>query len=146
MTFPTRRIGKTDLHVPVLGFGGAALGGLFSKVDGKDAHAALDTAFNAGQTYVDTAPFYGFGRSERVVGDVLRGREYVLSTKVGRLLVPGAHEDPASMGWPDALPFHPVFDYSYDAIRRSFDDSLQRLGLERIDILYVHDIGYYLKF
>lgn len=141
MTFRHRRIGKTNLSLPTLGFGGAPMGGLFDAVDKGEAEATLDAAMTAGMTYVDTAPFYGFGRSERQVGDLLRGRNYTLSTKVGRLLQPGAMEDPGAMGWPDALPFHPVFDYSYDGIRRSFGASLQRLGLERIDILYVHDIG-----
>ena len=141
MQLNTRRVGRTSLDLPVLGFGAAPLGGLFDTVDGPEAARTLTTAFDNGLTYVDTAPFYGFGRSERRVGDALRGRDHVLSTKVGRLLVPGAAPDPAAMGWPDALPFHPVFDYGYDGILRSFEDSLQRLGLDRIDILYVHDIG-----
>ncbi|TNF19432.1 MAG: aldo/keto reductase [Rhodobacteraceae bacterium] len=141
MNFATRRIGRTDLRVPTLGFGGAPLGGLFAAVDESDALSTLQQAFAGGMTYVDTAPFYGFGLSERRVGDVLRGQDYVLSTKVGRLLTPGAMDDPGAMGWPAALPFTPDFDYSYDGILRSFEDSLQRLGLDRIDILYVHDIG-----
>lgn len=129
------------MTVPTLGFGGAPLGGLFDAVNGVEAAETLTEAMDQGLRYVDTAPFYGFGRSERRVGDRLRGRDYVLSTKVGRLLALGAAPDPAALGWPDALPFHPVYDYSYDGILRSFEDSLQRLGLERIDILYVHDIG-----
>ncbi|NRB17982.1 MAG: aldo/keto reductase [Rhodobacteraceae bacterium] len=141
MSFTTRSIGTTGLTVPTLGFGGAPLGGLFDAVDDLEAAKTLSQAMDSGLNYVDTAPFYGFGRSERRVGDILRGRDYVLSTKVGRLLAPGAAPDPAAMGWPDPLPFHPVFDYSYDGIMRSFEDSLQRLGLERFDILYVHDIG-----
>lgn len=141
MDFARRRVGRTDLTLPTLGFGGAPLGGLFDGVSDAQAEATLRAAFDAGMSYVDTAPFYGFGKSERRVGDVLRGRDYVLSTKAGRLLRPGLPEDPAAMGWPDPLPFHPVYDYGYDGIRRSFEDSLQRLGLDRIDILYVHDIG-----
>lgn len=141
MNFPEIQVGKTALKLPRLGFGGAPLGGLFDPVGDDEALETLKTAFRHGLRYVDTAPFYGFGKSERRVGDCLRGQDYVLSTKVGRRLVPGAVEDAAAMGWPDALPFHPVYDYSYDGIMRSFEDSLQRLGLERIDILYVHDIG-----
>lgn len=141
MRFASRPVGRTSLSLPTLGFGGAPLGGLFNAVDPVEATATLAAALDSGMRHVDTAPFYGFGKSERRVGDMLRGRDYVLSTKVGRLLVPGAAPDPAALGWPDALPFHPIFDYSYDGIMRSFDDSLQRLGLERIDILYVHDIG-----
>ena len=141
MAFARRSVGGTGLTVPTLGFGGAPLGGLFDAVSKAQAEATLREAFKAGMTYVDTAPFYGFGNSERRVGDLLRGQNYVLSTKVGRLLQPGLPDNPAAMGWPDPLPFHPVFDYSHDGIRRSFEDSLQRLGLDRIDILYVHDIG-----
>lgn len=141
MKLSARRIGNTSLHVPTLGFGGAPLGGLFDAVDDTDASQALVAAFHNGMTYVDTAPYYGFGRSERRVGDMLRGQDYTLSTKVGRRLVPGPASDPAALGWPDPLPFHPVYDYSYDGIMRSHEDSLQRLGLDRIDILYVHDIG-----
>ncbi|PYG34534.1 aldo/keto reductase [Pelagimonas varians] len=141
MKLTKRQIGQTGLMVPTLGFGGAPLGGLLGAVDADEAALTLRSGFDSGMRYVDTAPFYGFGRSERLIGDGLRGRDYILSTKVGRLLVPGAAEDPAAMGWPDALPFHPVYDYSYDGIMRSVADSLQRLGLDRIDILYVHDIG-----
>ncbi|WP_299923325.1 aldo/keto reductase [uncultured Pelagimonas sp.] len=141
MTLTTRRIGRTDLCVPTLGFGGAPLGGLLGAANDSEASKTLATALDQGLTYVDTAPFYGFGRSERLVGDGLRGRNYTLSTKVGRVLHPGMPDDPGAMGWPDPLPFHPVYDYSYDGVMRSFEASLQRLGLDRIDILYVHDIG-----
>ena len=139
--FPTRRVGQTSLRLPVLGFGTAPLGGMFQAVDGTEGAATLAQALDAGMTYVDTAPFYGFGLSERRVGDGLRGQSHVLSTKVGRLLAPGMTPAAAAMGWPEPLPFHPVFDYSYDAIMRSFEASLHRLGLEKIDILYVPDIG-----
>ena len=132
----------TSRELPSLGFGGAPIGGLLSDVDAASATAALEAALEGGVGYVDTAPFYGFGKSERLIGDVLRGRDdVVLSTKVGRLLKPGLPDDPASMGWPAPLPFHPVYDYSYDGVMRSYEDSLQRLGLDRIDILYLHDIG-----
>ena len=136
-----RSVGKTGLEIDILGVGGAPLGGNFADLDRARAATLLKTARDAGLTYVDTAPFYGFGRSERVVGDVLRGRSYVVSTKVGRLLAPGPAEDPMNFGMIDPLPFHPVYDYTYDGIMRSFEDSQQRLGLDRIDILLVHDIG-----
>ena len=100
------------ISLPSLGFGGAALGGMFSSVDTDQATATLSAAFDAGMTYVDSAPYYGFGRSERAVGDAIRGRNYILSTKVGRLLEAGAIENAADFGWPDALRFHPVFDSS----------------------------------
>jgi D-threo-aldose 1-dehydrogenase len=105
----------------------------------------LAAAKEAGFGYYDTAPFYGFGLSERRLGDALRGRkDIVLSTKVGRLLkaVPGpVDENIARHGYATPMPFEPVYDYSYDAVMRSFEASLQRLGLSRIDILYIHDIG-----
>lgn len=140
MLFLKRTITSCGLALPCLGFGGAPLGGLFAAVDKADGQATLNAALNAGMRYVDTAPYYGFGKSERHVGDCLRGRDAVLSTKAGRLLRPGPVPDPSVFGWPDALPFTPIFDYSYDGIMRSLDDSLQRLGLDHIDILYVHDI------
>lgn len=136
-----RAIGKTQIKVDVLGVGGAPFGGNFAELGAEDALAALKTAFDAGIRYVDTAPFYGFGRSERVMGDAVRGTDYVISTKVGRLLVAGPAADPMSYGMIDPLPFHPVYDYSYDGVMRSFEDSRQRLGLDRIDILLAHDIG-----
>ncbi|NRA86792.1 MAG: aldo/keto reductase [Rhizobiales bacterium] len=141
MNFCKNTIGTNALKLPSLGFGAAALGGLFSHVDNKTAKSTLTHALELGLTYVDTAPYYGLGRSERVVGDVLCKKQYILSTKVGRLLKPGAMQDSAAIGWPDALPFHPVFDYTYDGIMRSFEDSQQRLGRDKIDILYVHDIA-----
>lgn len=141
ISYPTRRLAVSDIDLPVLGFGGAPLGGLLTANDTAETQDLLPEVLAAGYRYVDTAPFYGFGKSERMIGDLLRGRDYVLSTKVGRLLKPGLPADPAAMGWPDPLPFHPVFDYSYDAIMRSFEDSQQRLGLDRIDMLFLHDIG-----
>ncbi|NQW01075.1 MAG: aldo/keto reductase [Rhodospirillales bacterium] len=136
-----RKIGQTQVAVDVLGVGGAPFGGNFAELGAADALAALRTAFGAGIRYVDTAPFYGFGRSERVIGDAVRGTDYVISTKVGRLLAPGAVDDPMAHGMIDPLPFHPVYDYTYDGVMKSFADSQQRLGLDRIDILLVHDIG-----
>jgi len=143
-TLPTRRIGHTDLEVTILGLGAAPLGGLLGSVDEADAMAALTTAWNGGVRYFDTAPFYGFGLSERRTGDALRLHDrdsYVLSTKVGRLLAPDPTPPGRDSGWENPLPFRPVYDYGHDGVRRSFEDSLQRLGLHRIDILLIHDIG-----
>ena len=109
------------------------------------ARETLAAAEREGFGYYDTAPFYGFGLSERRLGDALRARkDIVLSTKVGRLLkaVPGpVDETIARHGYATPMPFEPVYDYSYDAVMRSYEESLQRLGLSRIDILYIHDIG-----
>ncbi|MDJ0631409.1 MAG: aldo/keto reductase [Rhodobacter sp.] len=136
-----RQIGRTGLEVNTLGLGGAPLGGNFVDLDYGQAAELIGAARDAGIGYFDTAPWYGFGRSERVMGDMLRGTDYVLSDKVGRLLKPGAVEDPMEFGMIDPLPFNVVYDYSYDGIMRAYEDSLQRLGLDRIDILLAHDIG-----
>ncbi len=136
-----REIGRTGLNVDVLGLGGAPLGGNFVDLGYAQAEELIQAAKAAGIGYFDTAPWYGFGRSERVMGDVLRGSDYVLSDKVGRLLAPGPVENPADFGMVDPLPFHVIYDYGYDGIMRAFEDNLQRLGLDRIDILLAHDIG-----
>jgi D-threo-aldose 1-dehydrogenase len=144
MSFPLRPLGHTGLSVTELGFGTAPLGNLFRPLVDADARATLAAAENAGFGYYDTAPFYGFGLSERRLGDALRGRNVVLSTKVGRLLKPVSgpvDETVPRHGYATPMPFEPVYDYSYDAVIRSFEESLQRLGLSRIDILYIHDIG-----
>ena len=143
---PSRPLGATRIQVTELGFGGASLGNLYRPVDEDQARAAVVTAWSAGMRYFDTAPYYGFGLSERRIGDALRDkrREYfVLSTKVGRLLrpMPSHHGDAERCGFRSPMPFEPVFDYSYDGILRSYESSLQRLGLSRVDVLLVHDIG-----
>lgn len=139
--FSTRRLARSGLDLTVLGLGGTGPGGLFEPTARDASDAMLAAALSGEIGYADTAPFYGFGLSERILGDAFRGHDITVSTKVGRLLVPGAHPDPASFGWPEPLPFTPVFDYTHDGILRSFDDSLQRMGRDRIDILYIHDIG-----
>ena len=136
-----RRVGQTKLEIDSLGLGGAPLGGNFVDLGYAQAEELIQAAINIGIGYFDTAPWYGFGRSERVMGDVLRGSEYILSDKVGRLLAPGPVKNPADFGMVDPLPFNVVYDYSYDGIMRAYEDNLQRLGLDRIDILLVHDIG-----
>ena len=136
-----RRVGQTKLEIDSLGLGGAPLGGNFVDLGYAQAEELIQAAKNIGIGYFDTAPWYGFGRSERVMGDVLRGSEYILSDKVGLLLAPGPVKNPADFGMVDPLPFNVVYDYSYDGIMRAYEDSLQRLGLDRIDILLVHDIG-----
>jgi D-threo-aldose 1-dehydrogenase len=141
--FEKRRIGRTSLEITALGLGCATLGGSRVEVRREEAEAIVRAAWAAGVRYIDTAPYYGFGQAERCVGDAMRGvprDEWVLSTKVGRLLRPRLTPAEAE-GNRRRMPFDAVYDYSYDGIMRSFEDSLQRLGLARIDILYVHDIG-----
>ncbi len=139
-----RRIGTTSLEVTEISFGGASIGGLYQAVPRDTAEAAVEAAWDAGVRYFDTAPFYGFGLSERRMGDVLRSKpreSFVLSTKVGRLLRPVPDDQIPDDSYVDPLPFTIEYDYSYDGIMRSFEFSLARLGLNRIDILFVHDIG-----
>ena len=142
--FEKRRIGRSSLEVTALGLGCATLGGSRIDITRDEAEAIIRAAWSAGVRYIDTAPYYGVGQAERCVGDAMREvprDEWVLSTKVGRLLRP--RRAPGSDERRHPLTFDVIFDYSYDGIMRSFEDSLQRLGLARIDILYVHDIGVY---
>jgi D-threo-aldose 1-dehydrogenase len=138
-----RRLGRTSLRVSALGLGGGPFGNLMVEADDAALRAAAETALKAGVTYVDTAPFYGHGLSEHRLGEALRGvprDSFVLSTKVGRLLRP----DPAAVTdgpFARPLPFATVMDYSHDGALRSIEDSLQRLGLARIDIVFIHDMN-----
>ncbi len=137
----TRALGTTGLRMTELGFGGAGIGGLYVPVARDAAMEAMQAAWDAGMRYFDTAPYYGFGLSERRVGDFLRDKSgYVLSTKVGKLLRAVPKDQVPDYGFVDPLPFAVSFDYSYDAIMRSYEFSLARLGLNRIDILFVHDL------
>jgi D-threo-aldose 1-dehydrogenase len=141
--FEKRALGRTSLEVTVLGLGCATLGGHRVPVTREDAEAIVRGAWARGVRYVDCAPFYGYGQAERCVGDALREMprdEWVLSTKVGRLLR-ARIQAPATEPYRHPLPFNTAFDYTYDGIMRAFEDSLQRLGLARIDVLYAHDIG-----
>ena len=129
-----------------LGCGGAPLGNLFAAVREEDADAVLACAWDEGIRHFDTAPFYGFGLSEHRMGRALRARPrdaFAIATKVGRLLEPIASGPVVRerSSYVDALPFSVRFDYGADAARRSIEDSLQRLGLARIDIVYIHDVG-----
>lgn len=139
-----RFLPRGGLSLPCIGMGCAPLGGLYQPVSEAQARATLDGAWDAGVRFFDTAPFYGYTLSERRLGAALRGRpreQFVISTKAGRLMRPDDGVLPGADGFAAPLPFRPHFDYTYDGILRSHDDSLQRLGLERIDILFVHDIG-----
>ncbi len=153
---PTERLplGRTGLSLTRLGLGGASIGGLFSAVTDAEAIRVVDHGWDIGIRTFDVAPLYGYGAAERRFGRALAARprdEYVLSTKVGRLIRPTAGIPPgadidrqAFDGREDAFyvgtgPVRPVFDYSADGVRRSIDESLTRLGLDRIDIALIHD-------
>ena len=140
----TRTLPRSGIALTAMGLGCAQLGGLYQAISDEEAQAIVDAAWDTGIRYFDTAPYYGYTLSERRLGAALRERErdsFVLSTKAGRLmhLDPGVR--PGENGWAQPLPFRPHFDYTYDGIKRSHQDSLRRLCLDRIDILYVHDIG-----
>ncbi|WP_421726538.1 aldo/keto reductase [Bauldia sp.] len=140
MEFEKRRVGRTDLELTTLGLGGATLAGNLAHLTDADSKILILQAYDAGIRYFDTAPFYGYGRSERLMGDELRGLDdWILSSKVGRRLRPVKEAQDVNDAWRRPLPFEPYFDYSYDGVMRSYEDSLQRLGLNRIDILYIHD-------
>ena len=138
----TRTIGATNIQVTELSFGGAPLGAVGDRLTDADVQAIVQRAWQGGVRYFDTAPLYGHGLSEKRLGAVLRELprdEFVLSTKVGRLLVPEAQGE-RFPGMRDAEPVAIRYDYSRDAVRRSLASSLERLGLDRVDILLCHDI------
>ena len=144
---PTNRLGKSSATVTQLGFGSAPLGELFERVSNERAQATLDAAWEGGIRYYDTAPFYGYGKSEHRVGRMLQDRargDFHISTKVGRVLTPTADLENFDGGfWTGGLPFDHVHDYSYDGIMRSYEDSLQRLGLNSVDLLLIHDLDFW---
>ncbi|WP_432483991.1 aldo/keto reductase [Kineococcus esterisolvens] len=139
----TAALGRTGLDVPVVGFGCAPLGNLYAEVTEARARAALEAAWESGVRCFDTAPYYGLGLSERRVGAFLRSvprGELVLQTKVGRLLRPrsgGPVRDPHGFAVPGDT--EPVWDFSAEGVRRSLSESLERLGLDRVDVALVHD-------
>ena len=147
-------LGRTGLAVTRLGFGAASIGGLYTSVTDVDARAVIDHAWTLGIRLFDVAPLYGYGSAEERLGRALTARprdEFVLSTKVGRLvrrpgeLRPGDELDPQALAdhedafYPDVAGRRIVYDYSRDGILRSVEASLERLGLSRIDILFIHD-------
>jgi D-threo-aldose 1-dehydrogenase len=138
--------GRRDLAVTSLGLGTAPIGNFRRHLDDDVARSVIEASWTAGIRFFDTAPFYGHGLAEHRLGEALRWRprdEFVVSTKVGRLLRPIRRSQLRSADYIDPLPFTVEYDYSYDGIMRSVDDSLQRLGLERIDVLLVHDVDVY---
>ncbi|MFD1714522.1 aldo/keto reductase [Amnibacterium flavum] len=139
---------STAAALPSLGLGTAALGGMYTAVSSTEVQDLFDAAYARGIRYIDTAPMYGLTTAERRVGSFLdrAGRDSVqVSTKVGRLMTPlslpsvrGWRDE---FGWGNAGAFAQVYDYSYDGIWRSIEDSLQRLGRDRVDVVFIHDIG-----
>jgi D-threo-aldose 1-dehydrogenase len=141
-----RQLGTTGIWTTQLGFGGAGIGELNRRITETVSLATFDAAWDAGVRYYDTAPLYGRGLSELRTGAGLRGHErdeYVLSTKVGRWLRPTSDVLRFNrQGWVGGLPMEFEFDYSYDGIMRSWDQSAQRMGVTRADMLVVHDLDH----
>ncbi len=142
--FSVRRLGQTECELPLLGFGGAPLGELFTRVTEEDANETMSACWEGGIRYYDTAPWYGRGQSEHRMGRFLYQKprkDFILSTKIGRLLVPPVSGKAFDTGfWSGGLHFDTVFDYSYDGLMRSYEDSLQRLGMNQVDVLLIHDL------
>jgi D-threo-aldose 1-dehydrogenase len=140
---PSQRVplGRTALTITRFGLGTAPLAGLFEAVDEDTGVAAIERAWDDGIRFFDTAPLYGHGLAEMRLGKVLRQKprdEFTLASKVGRLLRADAQPEPGQ-SWRGTPPVNPMFDFSYDGVMRSFEESLERLGLDRIDILHIHD-------
>ena len=143
MNLPTATLGGTGLQVSRLGLGGAPLGELFEHLPETQAQAVVQCAWEQGVTLFDTAPWYGHGLSEHRMGHYLRQcprDSFALSTKVGRLYRAASDADYRTPPWVGGLPFALHFDYSYDGIMRSWQDSLMRLGLNRVEMLVIHDL------
>jgi D-threo-aldose 1-dehydrogenase len=138
------RIGNGGLTFTKLGFGTAPLGNLYRAITDQEAEAILDLAWDSGVRYFDTAPLYGLGLSETRLNRFLRGKprdEYVLSTKIGRLLKATTPDKRDGFGkWFDVPSRKEVYDYGYDGTMRSLEFSLERLGADRVDILFAHDL------
>jgi D-threo-aldose 1-dehydrogenase len=140
--FETVQLGRSAVSVTRLGLGTAPLGGLYAPVAHEDALRTIDAAWQAGVRFFDTAPLYGHGLAEVRLGEALATRprdSYVLATKVGRLLRPVTNASVESAHYKGTPPVEPRFDFSYDGVMRSVEESLARLNRDRVDILHLHD-------
>lgn len=137
-----RSVTKGGLEVTTMGLGGTGLGNMYRATDPKVAHETVHAAFENGLRYFDTAPVYGFGLAETRLGEAIRTLprdEIVISSKVGYDLVPISQSEVKPVLWDEAPPFRADFDYSRDAVLRSIEGSLKRLGTDYIDMLAIHD-------
>lgn len=142
------KFGRVDLDVTAFGFGTAPIGNIFREIDEETSDGMIQHAWDAGVRYFDAAPMYGHGLSELRTGQSLRWKnrdDFILSSKVGRVLKPARRQDIDFAPWTNAAPFTMHFDYSYDGVMRSFEDSLQRMALERMDICFIHDIDVFTR-
>lgn len=142
------KFGRTDIEVTPFGFGTAPIGNIFREIDEETSDAMIQESWDQGVRYYDTAPMYGHGLAELRTGHSLRWKnrdDFVLSSKAGRVLKPARKADIDYAPWTNAGRFTMHFDYSYDGVMRSFEDSLQRLNLERMDICFIHDIDVFTR-
>ena len=138
-----RKLGNTNIHLSSLGFGAAPIGDLFENLDERSCYDILENAFNSNFNLFDTSPFYGNGLSEHRTGNFLKTvdeESYFLSTKVGRYLTPEKNKNIDRGAWAGGLNFKLNLDYSYDGVMRSFEQSLLRLAVSKIDICLIHDV------
>lgn len=143
-----RRFGRAGFDVTAFSFGTAPLGNIFQPIDEATSHDMIKDAWDAGVRYFDTAPYYGHGLAELRLGHSLRWEnrdDYVLSTKVGRVLKPARRSSIDFTPWVEAAANRLEFDYSYDGTMRAFEDSLQRMALEHVEILFIHDIDVFTR-
>lgn len=139
-----RKVGSTTLELPIFGFGAAHLGELYTYVDEAESQATLEAAWTGNLRYYDTAPWYGRGKSEHRLGSFLSAKpraEFQITTKVGRTLRrPKNMKTFSRAPWLGGYNFEVIYDYSYNGIMQSYEQSLQRLGLDTIDALVIHDL------
>ncbi len=143
MQLVTRTLGKTGIELTEIGFGAGPLGGFYGPVAAESGAEAARRAYELGIRYFDVAPLYGHGRAELTLGHALRDLprdSYVLSTKVGRYLQPAGEAHLAPRVCPEGVPFNPVLDYTKDGVQRSLEQSMLRLGVARVDLVYIHDV------
>ena len=136
-------IGETNLTPSKLSFGGAPIGELFEKLTDKKCYNTLELCYQNGVKLFDTSPFYGLGLSEKRLGNFLKNKKrnsFLISTKVGRYLIPEEAKKIDRGIWKGGLNFKPIIDYSYDGVMKSFEQSLNRLCVEYIDIALIHDL------
>lgn len=140
---PQRTLGRTGLRVSALGFGGAVIGDLYSIIDESTALETIRTSLDGGVNLLDTSPLYGHGLSELRIGGALRqvpDREFIISTKIGRVTDPFSPRNQAETGYFGGAPHAVAFDYSGDGVMRSLEQSLLRLARDHVDLVLVHDL------
>ena len=138
-----RKLGKTDIELSAIGFGGAPIGDLFENLQDENCYKVLENCFEKNINHFDTSPYYGNGLSEQRLGNFLKKipkNKYYLSTKVGRYLTSEKEENIDRGKWAGGLNFVPNIDYSYDGVMKSFEQSLHRLATSKIDICLIHDV------